>query len=396
MPEELKFEFRSHGNGRAKGTLTAEMNGRVLVAAVMDTRNEKPRTAFLKKVLKQCPQAGLFEHLEVELLAVLKEQVEDLDRRQVAEDAGEGRDDQTPEGVEKNALEDAPPEIVKAAGELLASPRLIEQLGEHVHVLGIAGERTLSLAVYLIGTSRLLPRPLAGTVMGASSAGKSYIIDRVASLFPPEAVLRAHRLSPRALERLPDQALVHRFVVTGERSRKGGDGAAEGTRALREMLGDGRLTVIRRLDACLESTKQDVLKMSEQLDKAGVANKVGALSKAAGPDANHAFYNDSPFTLRDLQSRGKEQQLKADFEAYLDGFSPNVQEILEKFKFRNQIPTLVDADALGPLIEKFLNPDINLSPHPVRDAEGNVRPPGPAASSASRSTSGPPTSCWPN
>jgi type I restriction enzyme M protein len=136
------------------------------------------------------------------------------------------------------------------------------------------------------------------------------------------------------------------------------------------------MTVIRRLDACLESTKQDVLKMSEQLDKAGVANKVGALSKAAGPDANHAFYNDSPFTLRDLQSRGKEQQFKADFEAYLDGFSPNVQEILEKFKFRNQIPTLVDADALGPLIEKFLNPDINLSPHPVRDAEGNVRLPG--------------------
>ena len=136
------------------------------------------------------------------------------------------------------------------------------------------------------------------------------------------------------------------------------------------------MTVIRRLDACLESTKQDVLKMSEQLDKAGVANKVGALSKAAGADANYAFYNDSHFTLRDLQARAKQQQLKVDFEAYLDGFSPNVQEILDKFKFRNQIPTLIDADALGPLIEKFLNPDINLSPHPVRDSEGNVRLPG--------------------
>ncbi|WP_054033618.1 type I restriction-modification system subunit M [Desulfatitalea tepidiphila] len=136
------------------------------------------------------------------------------------------------------------------------------------------------------------------------------------------------------------------------------------------------MTVIRRLDACLESTKQDVLRMSEQLDKAGVANKDAALCQAAGPDANHAFYNDSPFTLRDLQARAKQQQLKADFEAYLDGFSPNVQEILDKFKFRNQIPTLVDADALGPLIEKFLNPDINLSPHPVRDADGNLRLPG--------------------
>ncbi|MBR9985068.1 MAG: SAM-dependent DNA methyltransferase [Desulfosarcina sp.] len=133
------------------------------------------------------------------------------------------------------------------------------------------------------------------------------------------------------------------------------------------------MTVIRRLDACLESTKQDVLKMSEQLDKAGVANKDAALCQAAGPDANHAFFNDSPFTLRDLQARAKRQQLKADFEAYLEGFSPNVQEILDKFKFRNQVPTLVEADALGPLIEKFLNPDINLSPHPVCDADGNIR-----------------------
>jgi type I restriction enzyme M protein len=136
------------------------------------------------------------------------------------------------------------------------------------------------------------------------------------------------------------------------------------------------MTVIRRLDACLEPTKTDVLKMSEQLDQAGVANKDAALCQAAGPDANHAFYNDSPFTLRDLQARARQQQLKADFEAYLDGFSPNVQEILDKFKFRNQIPTLVDADALGPLIEKFLNPDINLSPHTVRDADGNIRLPG--------------------
>jgi len=40
-----------------------------------------------------------------------------------------------------------------------------------------------------------------------------------------------------------------------------------------------------------------------------------------------------------------------DFEAYLDGFSPNVQEILEKFKFRNQIPTMIEADILGPLLK---------------------------------------------
>lgn len=50
---------------------------------------------------------------------------------------------------------------------------------------------------------------------------------------------------------------------------------------------------------------------------------------------------------------------------YLDGFSPNVQEILEKFKFRNQIDTMIDADILGAAIEKFISPAINLSPKPV-------------------------------
>ena len=132
------------------------------------------------------------------------------------------------------------------------------------------------------------------------------------------------------------------------------------------------MIVIRRLDAVLEPTKDKVLKMKETLDKAGVANQEAALRQAAG----QAFYNASPFKLRDLRSRTKAQQLKADFEAYLDGFSPNVQEILVKFKFRNQISTLSDAEVLGALIEKFLDRDINLSPEPVYDADGNVRLPG--------------------
>ena len=129
------------------------------------------------------------------------------------------------------------------------------------------------------------------------------------------------------------------------------------------------MTVIRRLDAVLEPTKDAVLRMKDQLDDAGITNQDAALRPAAG----EAFYNVSPFRLRDLTSRGTQQQLRADFEAYLDGFSPNVQEVLEKFKFRNQIPTLVEADALGFLIEKFLDSSINLSPRPVLNGDGSVR-----------------------
>ncbi|MEK7327620.1 MAG: type I restriction-modification system subunit M N-terminal domain-containing protein, partial [Chloroflexota bacterium] len=131
------------------------------------------------------------------------------------------------------------------------------------------------------------------------------------------------------------------------------------------------MLVIRRLDAILEPTKPEVLAMKARLDKAGITNQDAALRQAS----RQAFYNASPFTLRDLKARAKQQQLKADLEAYLDGFSPNVQEILEKFEFRNQIPKLSRADVLGLLIEKFLDHSINLSPEPVRDTEGNVRVP---------------------
>jgi type I restriction enzyme M protein len=132
------------------------------------------------------------------------------------------------------------------------------------------------------------------------------------------------------------------------------------------------MTVLRRFDAVLEPTKQAVLDMKASLDAAKITEQKLPLRQAAGQH----FYNTSKFTLRDLRARASQQQLKADFDAYLDGFSQNVQDILENFEFRNQIPRLSKADALGTLIEKFLSPDINLSPNPVRNADGSVKHPG--------------------
>jgi len=132
------------------------------------------------------------------------------------------------------------------------------------------------------------------------------------------------------------------------------------------------MTVLRRLDALLEPTKKSVLDMKKSLDKAKIVHQDQPLRQAAG----QAFYNTSKFTLRDLKARTNQQQLKADFEAYLDGFSPNVQDILEKFEFRNQIPRLSKADALYTLIEKLLSSDINLSPNPILNNDGSVKHPG--------------------
>jgi type I restriction enzyme M protein len=118
------------------------------------------------------------------------------------------------------------------------------------------------------------------------------------------------------------------------------------------------MCVLRRMDAVLEPTKQAVLDTKRMLDEARITEQRAALADAAG----QAFYNTSRFTLRDLKSRASQQQLLADFEDYLNGFSPNVQDILDNFKFRNQLPTLSKADALATLINKFLDPDIDLSP----------------------------------
>jgi type I restriction enzyme M protein len=65
------------------------------------------------------------------------------------------------------------------------------------------------------------------------------------------------------------------------------------------------MTVLRRLDAVLEDSKQSVLDMKETLDKAKVVEQAPALRHAAG----QAFYNTSKFTMRDLKARGRMQQL---------------------------------------------------------------------------------------
>jgi len=130
------------------------------------------------------------------------------------------------------------------------------------------------------------------------------------------------------------------------------------------------MIVLRRFDAVLEPTKQAVLAMKQQLDAAGITDQDEALCAVAG----EAFCNSSPYVLSDLKSRTNQQQLKADFILYLDGFSKNVQDIIKKFEFRNQIDKLSDHDILGLLISKFTDPSVNLSSRPVTNAAGVTLP----------------------
>ena len=133
-------------------------------------------------------------------------------------------------------------EVLEDAEQLLADPALIDRISADIEAAGVAGEEDLRLTLYMIGTSRLLRRPLAGIVQGQSSSGKSYTIERVAAMFPKESVIHATQMTPQALFHAQAGSLSHRWVVAGERSRIDNDDKAEATRALREMLAAGRLS----------------------------------------------------------------------------------------------------------------------------------------------------------
>jgi len=118
------------------------------------------------------------------------------------------------------------------------------------------------------------------------------------------------------------------------------------------------MVVIRRLDMLLEPTKDKVLETFKNY-KTKLQNLDNLLTNSKH-GSGLAFYNTSPFTLKKLLDDPK--NLRSNFENYLNGFSENVQDIINKFRFRNEIETLADGEILYLLIEKFVSPKIELHP----------------------------------
>lgn len=118
------------------------------------------------------------------------------------------------------------------------------------------------------------------------------------------------------------------------------------------------MTVIRRLDAVLEPTKDKVLETHKKYKVK--LNDLTAILTSKQNGSGQAFYNTSKFTLKKLLDDPK--NLRSNFENYLNGFSDNVQDIISKFKFRNEIETLDEAGKLFSVIEKFVSPKIDLRP----------------------------------
>jgi type I restriction enzyme M protein len=134
------------------------------------------------------------------------------------------------------------------------------------------------------------------------------------------------------------------------------------------------MVVLRRLDALLEPTKAKVMEeIIFQRDEAGFTewDDVG-LRDASG----YVFYNTSKWTLQRLYdtATNNQQILQANVEDYLNAFSTNVKEIIEKFKLKRQIRHMASKDVLLDVLEKFTSPYINLTPFDKNDPEGRKMP----------------------
>lgn len=127
-------------------------------------------------------------------------------------------------------------------------------------------------------------------------------------------------------------------------------------------------TVLRRLDALLVPTKEKVLEANAFLIQQNIDNK-----KALENQSGYSFWNISNFTFETLMNDA--DNIDTNLEAYLDGYSPNVQEIISKFKLRNQLETMKEAGVTYLLIDKLCNKEINLSPNEAKNSKGETLPP---------------------
>jgi len=232
-PRPLQIKWSPVGK-QMKVTLRVFDNDALIETETVDLANPTKRQKFAEKI--SAATGASVAEIADELLAISVERSKQDEPPQPPPP-----DDDLAERT-RHAIEQTPPEVLADAEALLAAPDLIARISADIEAAGVAGEEDLRLTLYLIGTSRLLARPLAGIVQGQSSSGKSYTIERVAAMFPREAVVHATQMTPQALFHAQPGSLSHRWVVAGERSRIDNDDKAEATRALREMLAAGRLS----------------------------------------------------------------------------------------------------------------------------------------------------------
>ncbi|MBK8205177.1 MAG: bifunctional DNA primase/polymerase [Planctomycetes bacterium] len=234
-PVSVALEFKREA-GKARTTVIARSGDKVLGADTVNLFDAKARG----KLAAMLAGNGAGDVVALERML--------LDR--AAEPASEEplSDEPSRESLlaEKDAettelLARMPQDIRREAESVLRGGKVLERIRSDTELIGIAGEVGLRTICYVIGTSRLLVKPLGGLIQGLSSSGKSYVPRKVSDLFPAETILLAHEVSPNALYYAKVGRLVHTWVLGGERKRSDKPEQQDATKALREMLAEGEL-----------------------------------------------------------------------------------------------------------------------------------------------------------
>ena len=123
------------------------------------------------------------------------------------------------------------------------------------------------------------------------------------------------------------------------------------------------LTVIRRFDSILAKTKDAVLKKYEENKNLSASSLNLILCRTSGYD----FFNTSRFTLERLVQ--DPDNIEANFRDYLNGFSENVQQIIQKFKFDPHIELMAEKGILYILLQEFVSPKADLHPDKISNIE---------------------------
>lgn len=233
-------------NGRGTRDVICRRDNVEVLRHMFNTNNLDKLTKFIKDVAKEINKSP-------EELAYLRPQI--IEKAEAADKAvAEAVAEQMAQAaalaanrsaiMTAEALEKTPPECRKAAKKFLRNPKLFEELARDIEALGVVGEWLLALAVYLIGTSRILMKPLGGLVQAASSTGKSYVSNVVIGMMPEEQVLKATDITGQALYYFTPGSLKHKLICVAERKHQESQddaAAANAGLALREMFSSGEL-----------------------------------------------------------------------------------------------------------------------------------------------------------
>lgn len=117
------------------------------------------------------------------------------------------------------------------------------------------------------------------------------------------------------------------------------------------------MTIIRRFECALEDTKDKVIAQVEEDEKSGDETPDQIYQKIAG----YQFYNKSKYTLKELCNDSP--KIKTNFESYLEGFSPNAQDIINNLEFKKQIDKMAANNRLFSVVQAFS--EIDLSPKTI-------------------------------